>query len=192
MAKRTELVLTGLGFTSAESDEVVRTGKIHFFTRDSNILEPPFSGGSLYIVLEGKVQALAVDTDGEEVTVALYRVGEFFDGIELGDVPHTISVRALEPSRLLELRINWLKSLMPQASASAKQVIERLLIRMEKQGQNLSEAIQQKQAITEILRAISTSPSDLSSLLETVAENAAKLCDAVDASIHQVEDDYLV
>ena len=58
-------------------------------------------------------------------------------------------------------------------------------------GQKLSEAIQQKQAITEILGAICTSPSDLNPLLAAVAENATKLIDVIDASILRVENEHL-
>ena len=54
-----------------------------------------------------------------------------------------------------------------------------------------SEAEQQKTAISEILRAISSSPSDLQLILETVAENAARLCDVNDAEIFKVEGDAL-
>jgi serine phosphatase RsbU (regulator of sigma subunit)/CRP-like cAMP-binding protein len=191
MAKKNELILGGFGFTEEESKIIVETGVIRFYRRNSIVLAPPFTSESLFIIIEGGVQVLAINSDDEEVTVAHYKNGEYFVSIELGDVPHTTSVRAIEPSRLLELRMSWLKTFLPQASESAKQVVENMLNGVEKQGAKLSEAIQHKQAITEILRAISTSPSDLSSLLATVAENAAKFCDAVDATIHQVENDHL-
>ena len=55
----------------------------------------------------------------------------------------------------------------------------------------LSEALQQKKAISEILRAICSSPADVESVLGAVAENAARLCDGTDAEIMQVEGDEL-
>jgi serine phosphatase RsbU (regulator of sigma subunit) len=55
----------------------------------------------------------------------------------------------------------------------------------------LSEALQQKTAISEILRVISSSPTNVQSVLDTVAANAARLCDTTDAGIMQVEGDEL-
>lgn len=191
MAKRTEILLAGLGFAAEESRRIVECGSIHLYHRNSAILNFPCPSESLFIVLEGRLQALATDSEGQEVTLGHYSTGEYFGSIEFGDTP-TSSVWAVEPSRLLEIRMSELKALLPQASLSAKKVFENILNGVEKQGQKLSEAIQQKQAITDILRAISTSPSDLGSLLEAVAENAAKLCDANDASIMQVVDDDLL
>jgi serine phosphatase RsbU (regulator of sigma subunit) len=53
----------------------------------------------------------------------------------------------------------------------------------------LSEALQQKAAISEILRAISNSPTNAQVVLDTVAEAAARLCDVTNAEIFQVEGD---
>ena len=191
MTRKTELTLVGLGFTAEESNKIVENSVIRFYPRNSVILSPPFTGESLFIIIEGGVQVLAINSENEEVTIAHYKNGEYFVGIEFGDIPNTTSVRAIEPSRLLELRMNWLKTLLPQASVSAKQVVENMLNGVEKQGEKLSEAIQHKQAITEILGAICTSPSDLNPLLTVVAKNAAKLIDVIDVSILRVENDLL-
>ncbi|MBT8362512.1 MAG: SpoIIE family protein phosphatase [Desulfobacterales bacterium] len=192
MTRKTELTLVGLGFTAEESNKIVENSIIRFYPRNSVILSPPFTGESVFIIIEGGVQVLAINSENEEVTIAHYKNGEYFVGIEFSDIPNTTLVRAIEPSRLLELRMNWLKTLLPQASASVKQVAENMFKGLEKQGAKLSEAIQQKQAITDILRAISTSPSDLNLLLTAVVENAANLCDANDAGIMQVDNDHLV
>jgi serine phosphatase RsbU (regulator of sigma subunit) len=191
MVKKTELILAGFGFTADESNKIVETGVIRFYPRNSIVLTPPFTSESLFIIIEGQVQVLAINSEDMEITIAHYENGEYFVGIELGDVPHATSVRAIEPSRLLELSMSWLKTMLPQVSESAEKVVESMLNGVKKQGEKLSEAILHKQAITAILGAICTSPSDLNPLLATVAENAAKLCDAIDASILQVENDHL-
>ena len=53
------------------------------------------------------------------------------------------------------------------------------------------EALEQQTAISEILRVIASSPSDVQPMLTAVAERAAKLCEAADATIFLAEGDKL-
>src|SRR5215475_10544265 len=53
------------------------------------------------------------------------------------------------------------------------------------------EALEQLAAASHILRVIAGSPTRLQPVLDVVAENAARLCDSVDAQIFRVEDDVL-
>jgi GAF domain-containing protein len=55
-------------------------------------------------------------------------------------------------------------------------------------ARELAEAREQQAATAEILRAISASPTNLERVFAVVAASATRLCDASDATIHQVDD----
>ena len=58
---------------------------------------------------------------------------------------------------------------------------------LEERNAALTEALEQQTATSEILRVISSSPANLQPVLDSVAERAAKLCDASDAYVLRVE-----
>jgi len=72
-----------------------------------------------------------------------------------------------------------------------KKELRRVSEQLEYRDRELAEATEQQTATTEILRVIASSPTDLQPVLDVVAENAARLCDADDALILRVEADVL-
>ena len=62
---------------------------------------------------------------------------------------------------------------------------------MEDLRRELAEAREQQAATAEILAAISSSPTDPHGVFEKIAASAARLCDAYDAVIFQVDGDCL-
>jgi signal transduction histidine kinase len=63
--------------------------------------------------------------------------------------------------------------------------------KLDERNHELTEALRQQAATSEILRAISHSPADLQSVLGAIADSAARLLDVADAEIMRVEGDML-
>ncbi len=100
-----------------------------------------------------------------------------------------ISVSSTEPSMFSERQIAMLQTFADQAVIAIENV--RLFKELEERNKALTESLEQQTATSEILRVISSSPTDLQPVLDTVSRNAAALCGAKDAAIFRVEGDVL-
>jgi GAF domain-containing protein len=63
----------------------------------------------------------------------------------------------------------------------------RLFTELQARNQALAEALEQQTATSAILRAISGSPTDVEPVLDEIAEHAARLCDALFASVYRFD-----
>ena len=72
---------------------------------------------------------------------------------------------------------------------------ETMDVKLRRQNKELrrerDEVLEQQAATTEILRVIASSPTDIKPVLDVVAENAARLCEADDAQILRNDGDVL-
>src|SRR5262245_50874098 len=76
--------------------------------------------------------------------------------------------------------------------ASAEHRIRELTKELSRVRGELAEGREQQAATAEILRLISSSPMDMQRALDTVAERAARLCQAFDSAIFRRDDDRLL
>jgi GAF domain-containing protein len=67
----------------------------------------------------------------------------------------------------------------------------RLFKELEARNRDLTESLEQQTATGEILRVISSSPTDLQPVMEAIAENAARVCGATNSSIYRLEGKHL-
>ena len=105
------------------------------------------------------------------------RIGE-------GELNHRIQIRTGDELETLAEQFN-------QMGAHLQESYTGLERKVEERTRELTEALEQQTATSEVLRIISGSPSDIQPVLDAVAERSAQLCDAWDGLILLVDGDAL-
>ena len=100
-----------------------------------------------------------------------------------------ITVARMEAHPFTDKQIALLQTFAAQAVIAIENV--RLFTELEARNRDLTEALEQQTATSDILRVISSSPTDVQPVLEAVVESAARLCHVPNAAIFRVDGDLL-
>jgi signal transduction histidine kinase len=101
----------------------------------------------------------------------------------------SINVLRATPGVFSDKQVALLKTFADQAVIAIENV--RLFKELQARNAEVTEALEQQTSIAEILRVISSTPTDVTPVLEAVTRRAAQLCNAPDSRLLLVEDDSL-
>ncbi len=102
--------------------------------------------------------------------------------IGAGDLGHRLEVKTGDEIEALAEQFNRMTSQLRESYANLEQKVE-------VRTRELSEALDHQTVTSEILRVISSSPTDQEPVMRAVVENAARLCEAQNAQIFRIEGD---
>jgi GAF domain-containing protein len=112
----------------------------------------------------------------------IWRTGLYVPLRQQGELIGYLTARRIEVRPFTPAQIKLLETFADQAVIAIENV--RLF-------RELTEALEQQTATSEILGVIASSPTDIQPVLNTIAESAAKVCSANDASIRLIEGNVL-
>jgi signal transduction histidine kinase/DNA-binding response OmpR family regulator/putative methionine-R-sulfoxide reductase with GAF domain len=92
-----------------------------------------------------------------------------------------IAVARAEPGKFSVKQIGLLQTFADQAVIAIENV--RLFKELEVRNHDLSETLEQQTATSDILRVISSSPTDVEPVFETIARTAVRLCDGLSGGV---------
>ncbi len=96
-----------------------------------------------------------------------------------------ITIRRTEVRSFTDKQAELLKTFADQAVIAIENV--RLFTELQTSNRDLTEALDQQTASAEILRAISSSPTDVQPVFDAIAESAARLCDGIFGIVYRLD-----
>ena len=108
----------------------------------------------------------------------------------------TINCIGKQPRQLIAEEIRLIRSMCDQIGVAVENInlfeeVRNKTAELESSNSELRETLEQQTATSEILGVIASSPTDIQPVLDTIAENAARVCGSYDAVIRLVEGNIL-
>ena len=100
-----------------------------------------------------------------------------------------IHIRRMEVRPFTDKQIKLLETFADQAVIAIENV--RLFKELQDRNRQLTEALEQQTATSEILRVISSSPTDLQPVFQTILDNAVRLCEAQNGALFRFDGETL-
>ena len=101
----------------------------------------------------------------------------------------SVGIGRSEAGEFSERQINLLQTFADQAMIAIENV--RLFKELESRNSDLTEALEQQTATSEILRVISSSPTDVQPVFDTIVRSAVMLCDSLYANVFRFDGELL-
>ena len=102
-----------------------------------------------------------------------------------GEFMGTLGARRIEVRPFTPAQMKLLETFADQAVIAIENV--RLFKELRERNRDLTEALEQQTATSEILRVIASSPTDLQPVFDAIVGSAARLCDATFAALHRFD-----
>ena len=106
-----------------------------------------------------------------------------------GEFIGTLNARRTEMRPFTPVQIKLLETFADQAVIAIENV--RLFQELQERNRDLTEALEQQTATSEILRVISSSPTDLQPVFQTILDNAVRLCEAQNGAVFRFDGETL-
>jgi signal transduction histidine kinase/CheY-like chemotaxis protein len=100
-----------------------------------------------------------------------------------------VTIRRTEARSFSEKQIALLQTFADQAVIAIENV--RLFKELEARNRDLTEALEQQTATSEILRVISSSPTDVQPVFDTIVESVVQLCDGLSGFVYRFDGDLI-